>query len=80
MQAVTLTLAEAAAILDPPLTEKQLRAIITQLGWPPDGHRRTGRIGHPWPTYDAAKLLQLHAALMPFMHKSELLCARDRMP
>ena len=80
VQAVTLTLAEAAAILDPPMTERQLRAIITALAWQPDGHRRTGRIGHPWPAYDATRLMQLHAALVPFIHKQGLLCARDRMP
>jgi hypothetical protein len=77
---VTLTLAEAAAILDPPMTERQLRAIITALGWPAAGHRRTGRIGHPFPAYDATRILQLHAALVPFIHKQGLLCARDRMP
>jgi hypothetical protein len=62
-----LTLAEAAAILNPPVTERQLRQIITALGWQPAGHRRTGRPGHPHPTYDAAQLLKLHLALMPFL-------------
>lgn len=65
--AVTLTLAEAAAVLEPTITEQQLRQIITALGWQPSGHRRTGRRGHPFPEYDATDLLNLHAALVPFL-------------
>jgi hypothetical protein len=63
---VTLTLAEAAAILDPPMTERQLRAIVTALRWQPCEYRRTGRAGRPAPAYDAAMLLRLGAALAPF--------------
>ncbi len=66
MDAPSLTLAEAAAILQPPLTERQLRAIVTALAWQPSGHRRTGRAGRPAPAYDAAMLLRLGAALAPF--------------
>lgn len=66
--AVALTLAEASQVLDPPLSEKQLRAIVTALGWKPDGWRhRTGR-GHPFPTYDAQEILRLHSAVVPFLH------------
>jgi hypothetical protein len=65
--AVTFTLAEAASILQPPLTERQLRQIITALGWPAAGHRRNGRRGHPTRTYDSAGILALHAALAPFI-------------
>jgi hypothetical protein len=65
---VTLTLAEAAQVLDPPMTEQQLRKIVTALGWKPDGWRhRTGR-GHPFPVYQAQDLMRLHAALVPFLH------------
>jgi hypothetical protein len=67
VQDVELTLAEAAAVLSPPLSEKQLRQIVTILGWQPAGWRRNGRPGHPWPVYPAADLLRLHAALVPFL-------------
>lgn len=66
--AVTFTLAEAAMVLDPPVTEQQLRAIVTALGWKPDGWRRRAARGHPFPEYDAAEILKLHAALVPFLH------------
>jgi len=66
--AVAFTLREAAEVLNPPVTERQLRQIVTALGWKPAGHRHTGRSGHPFPTYDAAELLALHAALVPFLH------------
>jgi hypothetical protein len=63
---VTLTIAEAAAVLEPPMAEKQLHAIIAALGWKPDGYRLTGRSGRPCNTYNATRLLELHAALVPF--------------
>lgn len=65
-QAVSLTLAEAAVLLDPPMTEDQLRAIVRALRWQPDGYRYTGRAGRPAPAYDATRILGLHAALAPF--------------
>ena len=64
---VAFTLGEAAEVLDPPLTEKQLRAIIRALGWQAAGHRYTGRGGHPFATYDMARIQRLHIALLPFM-------------
>ena len=64
--AVTLTLAEAAAILEPPMAEPQLRQIVTALGWKPDELRHTGRSGRPCHAYNATRLMQLHAALVPF--------------
>jgi len=72
VQAVTLTLAEAAAILDPPVTERQLRAIITALGWQPDGQRRTGKPGNPALTYSSKALMELHAALIPHNRISQI--------
>ena len=66
--AVALTLSEASSILDPPMTETQLRKIITELHWQPTGWRRTGRIGHPYPTYPWDQIAGLHAALVPFLH------------
>lgn len=62
-----LTLAEACEVLDPPMTEKQLRAIVRALGWQHTGTRPNGRAGHPPLTYDAARLMALHRALLPFL-------------
>jgi hypothetical protein len=64
---VALTLAEASSILDPPVSERRLRLIVRALRWQPSGYRHTGRAGRPAPAYDAARLLQLHAALLPFL-------------
>ena len=64
---VTLTLAEAAQVLDPPMTEQQLRAIVRALGWQAEGRRHTGRAGRPALRYDAGRILKLHAALVPFL-------------
>lgn len=64
---VTLTLAEAAQVLDPPMTEQQLREIVRALRWEPEGYRHTGRAGRPAPRYDAAKIMKLHAVLVPFL-------------
>ena len=65
--ALAFTLAEAATVLDPPMTEQQLRLIVRALGWQPDGKRYTGRRGHPEATFDAAAIMRLHQALVPFM-------------
>ena len=65
--AVTLTLSEAAAALNPPVTEQQLRQIVSALRWKPAGNRHTGKRGRPWPVYEATRLLELHAALVPFL-------------
>ena len=78
--ALTFTVAEACTVLNPPLTENQLRELIHALGWKPDGWRRTGRSGHPFPTYRAEELLRLHAAVVPFLRIERLLCACGRMP
>lgn len=67
MADIAFTLSEAATILNPPMTEQQLRMIIRALGRKPDGHRHTGKGGHPFDTFDAAWLMKLHAALIPFM-------------
>ena len=65
--ALAFTLAEAVEVLDPHMTEQQLRAIVTALGWQPDSHRHTGRAGRPTAAYDATRLMQLHAAVAPFI-------------
>jgi hypothetical protein len=65
--AVTLTLHEAAQVLNPPMTEHQLALIIRALGWKPDGYHRPGTPGHPFAAYDATRIMQLHQALLPFL-------------
>jgi hypothetical protein len=65
--AVALTVAEAVTVLDPPLTELQLRQIVRGVGLRPCGKRRTGRAGPPAATYDAAQIIRLHAAISPFL-------------
>ena len=67
METVALTLAEAAEVLDPPMSADQLRQIVSALGWKPAGNRHTGKRGRPWPVYEATRLLELHAALVPFL-------------
>jgi hypothetical protein len=62
-----LTLSEAVQVLDPPMAETQLRAIVRALRWKPSGSRRTGRSGHPRATYPAADIMGLHLALVPFL-------------
>jgi hypothetical protein len=64
---VTLTLADAAAVLEPPMAERQLHAIVVDgLRWKPDELRHTGHPGRPRNAYNATRLMQLHAALVPF--------------
>jgi hypothetical protein len=74
---VAFTLGEAAEVLDPPMTEKQLRAIIKSLGWKPAGMRYTGRSGHPVATWDMARIQRLHIALLPFMDAPAATAAGD---
>jgi len=62
-----LTLAEAATLLNPPMTEPQLRAIINALRWQPCGTRPSGRRGRPAATYPWQDISQLHAALVPWL-------------
>lgn len=61
------TVEEACEILDPPMQPGQLRAIIAALRIPAAGARYTGRAGRPMATWDAATLMRLHAALLPWL-------------
>lgn len=73
MHQAALTLAEAAALLEPPVTEYQLRHIIRQLpGITPAGVRRAGHIGRPEHTYDAGEIMRLHAALTPWLTRTRI--------
>lgn len=67
VDAVQLTIADAAPLLEPPLPERGLRDIVRALGWQAAGWRQTGRKGHPTALYDWADLCALHAALAPFL-------------
>src|SRR5258706_12879210 len=64
---VPVTLAEAATLLDPQISERQLRMIIRALRIPPAGTRPNGYRGRPQHTYPWAELTQLHAALVPWL-------------
>ena len=67
MQDVALTLEEACAILNPPIPEPQLRAIIRALHWQPCGHRHDGQPGHPRALYPWTDITRLHQALTPWL-------------
>lgn len=70
--AVTLTLAETAGLLTPPMSERQLRQVVRALRIRPAGwhHPGSGR-GHPVARYDAGLLFRLHAALVPFLQAED---------
>lgn len=67
MRPADLTIAEACAVLNPPVAEDDLAAIIRALHWQPAGVRHNGFPGRPKPTYDARELMRLHAALAPWL-------------
>jgi hypothetical protein len=67
MAGAALTLSEAASVLEPAITEHQLRAIIHALHWQPVTRRRNGRAGRPHDAFDAAEIMRLHAALAPWL-------------
>ena len=69
-----LTLAEAATLLHPPMTERQLRMIIRALGWQPAGIRRSDRPGRRTRTYQAAEIMRLHQALTPWLKLMQKPC------
>jgi hypothetical protein len=62
-----LTLGEFAQVLDPPMSELQLRMIVTALGIEPSGARRTGAPGRPVSCYPASIVMRVHAAVAPFV-------------
>jgi hypothetical protein len=66
MQAAELTIREAAAFCDPPMSADALAAIVRALGIRPVGKRLVDT-GRPPLTYDAQLLIDLHDALVPFM-------------
>ena len=54
------TLKELAA--DLPIHHRQITALISIAGIEPCGTRRTGRVGHPWNTYDVAVIRDAYRA------------------
>jgi hypothetical protein len=72
---VQLTLAEAVGVLDPPMSEPQLRIIVRALAIQPTGHRYTGQAGRPTDTFDATEIMRLHGALAPWLAQPALTCA-----
>ena len=58
----------AAALLDPPLTVAQVRALITLAGLRPIGNRRSGpRGGRPPFVYSQPALVRAHAVVVPLL-------------
>ncbi len=57
---VALTLAEAVAVLNPPMTVRQLRLALQREHIAPCGQRFTGRDGRPANTYPAAAIMRIH--------------------
>jgi hypothetical protein len=65
--AAEFTLAEASELLDPFVSEEQLRLLVKALRLPSLGRRHTGRRGHPETTYSMALLAEVHAANAKFL-------------
>jgi len=63
-----VTLAEAATVLNPEMTERQLRQIIHALGWKPARRPEGGRGHHA--TYPWQHISDLHQALLPFLQET----------
>lgn len=66
-----LTLREFAEVLDPPVTIAKLRALICIADAEPCGYRRTGHRGHPAAVYPADLIMDLHAAVAPWLVKRD---------
>lgn len=62
-----LTLAEIRPLLDPPLSERQLRDLVRALRIQPAEWHRHGHVGHPVARYDAATIFKLHGAISVFL-------------
>jgi hypothetical protein len=64
---VALTIDEAVTVLDPSITRRQLADLIAALHIRPVGKRLQPTRGRPALTYDAAELMRLHAAIVPWL-------------
>jgi hypothetical protein len=61
-----LTLAEAAAWLDPPISLDRLTELVHAARLQPVG-KRPSRRGRPAHAYDAAELMDLHSRFRPYL-------------
>ena len=60
-------MADAVTMLNPPMTDRQLRDILRALTIPPCGRRWTGGMGRPADLYDWGEITRLHAAVKPWL-------------
>jgi hypothetical protein len=59
---------DAAALLHPPMTARQVRALIDFTGLAPIGRRPSGpRGGRPAAVYDPSALMRAHAVIVPLL-------------
>jgi hypothetical protein len=64
---VDLTIDDAVSFLHPPITRQQLAGLIATLSIQPIGKRWRPTRGRPALTYDASELMELHAAVVPWL-------------
>lgn len=66
------TVDDAAALLDPPMTVEEVRALIIVVGLPAAGTRPAGRKGgRPAKTYRQTDVLKAHAAVASLLAERE---------
>ena len=61
------TLAEAAEVLDPPISVSQLEHLVAAACLPPRGTRHQPRGGRPPRTFPIAEIQRLHTAFVPWL-------------
>lgn len=62
------SVADAVELLDPPMTRRQIRALITLADIRPVGTRSAGRLGgRPAYVYDAHAIQRAHRAAAPML-------------
>ena len=67
MAELAFTIPEAVTMLNPAISEEQLREIIRALRWEPAGRKYTGHAGRPTLTYEWTQITRLHAAISPWL-------------
>lgn len=61
MATMEITRGDAAILLDPPMTTRQIGTLTAVAGIERTGWQRTGQIGHPLALYDRDAIVQAHA-------------------